>query len=75
MTLFPKRWDASRWKYNANVREYFVETETKQTVKQSELRKQQELCDLGETYLNLPGHELHDQQWTSMDINNYVCFT
>jgi hypothetical protein len=39
------------------------------------LRKQQELCDLGETYLNLPGHELHDQQWTSMDINNYVCFT
>ncbi|CAL1142065.1 unnamed protein product [Cladocopium goreaui] len=37
-----------QWKYNPNIREYFVETETKQTIKQSELRKQQEISDCGD---------------------------
>ena len=60
-------WDASSWKYNANIREYFVETETKQSIKQSELRRQQEISDLGETYLDLLGHEQHEQ-WTEIAI-------
>ena len=41
---------ASQWKYNTNVKEYFVETETKQTIKASELRRKQEICDMGEPF-------------------------
>jgi len=41
---------ARSWKYDTSVQEFFVETTTKQTIKQSELRKQQEISDLGDTF-------------------------
>ena len=36
------------WKYDAAVKEYFVETSTKQTIRQSELLKRQETHEAGE---------------------------
>ncbi|CAK9067189.1 unnamed protein product [Durusdinium trenchii] len=36
------------WKYDTNVKEYFVETSTKQTIRSSEMHKQQEICDAGD---------------------------
>ncbi|CAK9057365.1 unnamed protein product [Durusdinium trenchii] len=38
------------WKYNPDIKEYFVETVTKQTIKQSEMRKRTEITDLGEPF-------------------------
>ena len=37
------------WKYDNKVREFFVETSTKQTIRQSELLKQSEIQDRGES--------------------------
>jgi hypothetical protein len=36
------------WKYNNRVKEYFVETGTKQTVRQTEMQKRTEASDQGE---------------------------
>lgn len=38
---------ASAWKYDTAIKEFFVETTTKQTLKLSELRKKTEISDLG----------------------------
>ena len=38
------------WKYNNRVKEYFVETSTKQTLRQSELLKRSEVSDQGEPW-------------------------
>ena len=40
---------ARAWKYNTAVSEYFVETSTKQTIRQTELQKQQELVDVSDS--------------------------
>ena len=40
---------ARPWKYNSAVNEYFVETSTKQTIRQTELQRQQEVVDKGES--------------------------
>lgn len=42
------------WKYDNTIREYFVETETKQTIKESEMIKRTETADLGESFLHWP---------------------
>ena len=39
---------ARRWKYDTEVREYFVETSTKQTIRNTELYKRQDVCDAGD---------------------------
>lgn len=39
---------ASAWKYDTSIKEFFVETSTKQTLKLSELRKKTEISDLGD---------------------------
>lgn len=55
--------DASKWKYDTSVREYFVETTTKQTIKQSELLRQQEVSDLGDTLQHLNTTMLPEYLW------------
>ncbi|CAK9040641.1 Uncharacterized protein SCF082_LOCUS23584 [Durusdinium trenchii] len=37
------------WKYDTNVKEYFVEMSTKQTIRSSEMYKQQETCEAGDS--------------------------
>ena len=39
---------ARRWKYDTEVKEYFVETSTKQTIRNTELYKRHETCDAGD---------------------------
>ena len=36
------------WKYDNKVKEYFIETSTKQTIRQSELQRRTEISDRGE---------------------------
>lgn len=55
--------DASKWKYDTSVREFFVETTTKQTIKQSELLRQQEVSDLGDTLQHLNTTMLPEYLW------------
>ena len=45
---------ASAWKYDSAVREFFVETCTKQTIRQTELQKQQEVVDASDTLQHHP---------------------
>ena len=44
---------ARSWKYDTSVREYFVETCTKQTIKNTEMSKKQEIADGGESLLHI----------------------
>ena len=41
----------SKWKYNSSILEYFVETSTKQVIKQSELLKRHENTHIGDAWL------------------------
>ena len=41
-----------KWKYDPSVLEYFVETSTKQTIKQSEVLRRQEIIDKGAAQLH-----------------------
>ena len=48
--------DYRKWKYDNSVKEYFVETSTKQTIKHSELMKRVETMDCADAQL----HSDHD---------------
>lgn len=65
------KWKYDRpWKYDSRIKEYFVELETKQTIRESELRKRTEISDLGDPHQQFhtehPWH-IARQEWNTME--------